>query len=205
MTWSVMVSSSQPSSISGTSMGQGWLVTRMSGSIAWIARLVCARIDGRPGADDADVPIARGRRRRSRAGLDDADDGHFQLFLELRHGERRGGIARDDDHLRPLGQQQSGDFDGVSLDGLLALAPVGDARGVADVKDVLRGHQLAQCRGNGKPAYARSRNTPSGPLPRSSCSAASAGGGMRLIGAGLCGVLGSLPRGGGAGHWTAGD
>jgi len=34
---SVMVSSSQSSSMSGTSIGHGWLVTRISGSMAWMA------------------------------------------------------------------------------------------------------------------------------------------------------------------------
>ena len=107
--------------------------------------LVGARVNGGPCPDDADMAFFFVAATAALApGSDDTDDGHFQILLQPRDGQRGGGVARDDDDLGPLREEQPGDLGGIPLDGLLALAAIGHARRIADVKDILRRYRRAQ-------------------------------------------------------------
>src|SRR5579862_9276935 len=138
--------------------------------------LVRAALDGGPGADDADAPVARGGDGGPSAGDDDADDGDFQEFFQPRDRQGRGGVARDDDELGLFREQEGGYLDAVTLDGLRAFAPVRHARGVAYIEDVFRGEEIAQSGGDGQPADAGVEYA-DGPCP----GGALCGGGRQLV------------------------
>jgi hypothetical protein len=77
--------------------------------------------------------------------------------MEARHGERRGGIARNDNHLRLLSEQEAADLDTVTLDRCGALAAVGHAGGIADVENILRGRSWRSASDDCEAADARSQ------------------------------------------------
>ena len=106
-------------------------------------------------ADDTDAPSRRGRHRGARAGLDDVehrDAGGQPVHHVRRH--RRHGVARDDQHLDVALQQEFGDLRGEVLDRGDRLHPVGHARGVAEVDDVLERQALHERAHHGEPADA---------------------------------------------------
>ena len=69
------------------------------------------------------------------AWRDDASNRDGNILGKLRERESGRGIASNDDGLGVLVEQHSGDFQAISLDGGGAFAAVGDAGGIAEVKN----------------------------------------------------------------------
>ncbi len=90
-----------------------------------------------------------------RAGIDDADNRHRQLFLEDVQGERRRGVAGDDEELYPPGKEEERAFKGILRDGLGRFVPVGQARRIAEVDDALMGKERPHLFQHREPADAR--------------------------------------------------
>ena len=79
----------------------------------------------------------RRRDRGARAGLDDADHRHVQLFAQRAERVRRRRVAGDDDALHALIAQKAGDLAAVAPHGVGTLRAVRHARRVAEVDDAL--------------------------------------------------------------------
>ncbi len=153
----------QPSSASGTKRGQAVWRTSRPGSSARIAR---------PYASDATVAsvartaigprgaargLARARRGdgRGRSRRDDADHGHGRHLDDRVERERRGRVARDDDGLHAVVQQEPDRAPGVTPYGLGRLRPVREARRVAEVEKPLVREPAGDGVEDGQPADAR--------------------------------------------------
>jgi hypothetical protein len=109
--------------------------------------LVGATVNRCSCADHANPAIACRSHGGLRAGNNDADNGNLQGLLQPGHRKRGSGVARDDNNFRLFSEQQTADFHAIALNGRRAFAPVRNARGVANVKNILRRQQFAKrCR-----------------------------------------------------------
>ena len=137
----------QPSSASGTKRGQAVCVTARPGSSARIAwpyasetTVASVARTAMGGTHAGGIGRSRGRDRRLGAGGHDAHDGHRRHLLDHVERERRCRVARDDDRLHVLVEQESDRAARVAAHRFGRLRAVRKARRVAEVEEVLEGH-----------------------------------------------------------------
>ena len=100
-------------------------------------------------------PRPCGGDRRSRAGLDDADDRQRQLGAQGTERVGRRGVARDHDGFDVLIGQKRSDLAAVAAHGVGTLRPVRHARRVAEIHDALVGKLANQLVNDGESADTR--------------------------------------------------
>lgn len=94
-------------------------------------------VDGGVGGDDADFVVARGIQCGLRAGGNHVQYGHIACFLtDFLSGNGGDGVARDDQCLNIVFQQEIDNLHGEGFDGGAGFGAVGNAGGVAEVDDV---------------------------------------------------------------------
>ena len=89
-----------------------------------------------------------------RLRLEDADDRHRELLLELRERRRRRGVARGDDELHALTLEEARDLAREAADLVGRTGPVRQPRAVADVHEVLVRERDEALVEDGQPAHA---------------------------------------------------
>ena len=142
----------QPSSTSGTNSGQASAVTRTSGFSAWIARTyACERIvPAVPMTPMCPVRVARTAARAP--GSTTPMTGTSSSSRRIGQRMRRRGVARDDDGLHALLEEERADLAAVAPHGVGRLGSVRHACRVAEIDQAL-GRQLSHDRmRDGEPA-----------------------------------------------------
>ena len=129
--------------------------------------LVAAAGDRRLRGEQADAPVAGGLDGGVRLRLEDADDRHRQLLLELRERRRGGGVARSDDELHALPLEEARDLVGKAADLVGRARPVRQPRAVADVDEVLVRERDETLVEDGQPAHAGVEHAERSPIHQS--------------------------------------
>ena len=108
--------------------------------------------DGRAGSGDDDS-FRRCGKRGADAGVEHAEDMRFRIeTAERLHGNRRDGVAGDDDHFHSAVEQKRGVFAGKTADGIHGFVAVRHTGGIAEIKDVFIGESAVHGGGDGQPA-----------------------------------------------------
>ena len=140
--------------MSGTSAGQATEADERAGVERLHELLVAAARNRGLRGEQADAPVAGRLDGGVGLRLEDADDRHRQLLLELRERRRGRGVARGDDELHALALQEARDLAGEAPDLVGRPRPVRKARTVADVHEVLVRERDEALVEDGQPAHA---------------------------------------------------
>ena len=140
--------------MSGTSAGQATGGDERAGVERPHELLVAAARDRGLRGEQADAPVAGRLDGGVGLRLEDADDRHRQLLLELRERRRGRGVARGDYELHALALQETCDLAGEAPDLFGRPRPVRKARAVADVHEVLVRERDETLVEDGQPAHA---------------------------------------------------
>ncbi len=112
--------------------------------------------------ENPDATRAGGFDGRSSAGLDDGEDRDIELDAQSFRCDRAHRVACDDEGLHPASHEVLGAGERVPDDGRSSFRSVGDARGIAQIDDVLAGESFAQRSYDGQTAESGVEDTERG-------------------------------------------